>query len=77
MATTRAPRAAFESEYAQFVETIKQWQQLQMERVQQGKQKLTERIETETALLATHYRELEFCLKMQRKRLALLTAHVF
>jgi hypothetical protein len=31
----------------------------------------------ETALLATHYRELEFSLKMQRKRLALLTAHVF
>jgi stearoyl-CoA desaturase (delta-9 desaturase) len=66
-----------ESEYAQFVDTIKQWQQLQMERVQQGKQKLTERFETETALLATHYRELEFSLKMQHKRLALLTAHVF
>jgi stearoyl-CoA desaturase (delta-9 desaturase) len=67
----------FESEYAQFVETIKQWQQLQMERVQQGKQKLAERFEIETALLATHYRELEFSLKMQRKRLALLTAQVF
>ncbi len=67
----------FESEYAQFIETIKQWQQLQMERVQQGKQKLAERFEIETALLATHYRELEFSLKMQRKRLALLTAQVF
>ena len=67
----------FESEYAQFVETIKQWQQLQMERVQQGRQKLAERFEIETALLATHYRELEFSLKMQRKRLALLTAQVF
>ena len=66
----------FESEYAQFISTIKQWQQLQMERVQQGKQKLAERFEIETALLATHYRELEFSLKMQRKRLALLLAQV-
>ncbi len=66
----------FESEYAQFIETIKQWQQLQIERVQQGKQKLAERFEIETALLATHYRELEFSLKMQRKRLALLLAQV-
>ncbi len=66
----------FESEYAQFIATIKQWQQLQMERVQQGKQKLAERFEIETALLATHYRELEFSLKMQRKRLALLLAQV-
>lgn len=66
----------FEIEYAHFIETVKQWQQLQMERVAQGKQKLAERFETETALLATHYRELEFSLKMQRKRLALLTAQV-
>lgn len=66
----------FEREYAQFIATIKQWQQLQMERVQQGKQKLAERFEIETALLATHYRELEFSLKMQRKRLALLLAQV-
>ena len=66
----------FEREYAQFIATIKQWQQLQMERVQQGTQKLAERFEIETALLATHYRELEFSLKMQRKRLALLLAQV-
>lgn len=66
----------FEREYAQFIATIKQWQQLQIERVQQGKQKLAERFEIETALLATHYRELEFSLKMQRKRLALLLAQV-
>ena len=69
-------REQFESEYAQFVAIIKQWQQLQIERVQQGKQKLAERFEIETALLATHYRELEFSLKMQRKRLALLLAQV-
>jgi stearoyl-CoA desaturase (delta-9 desaturase) len=65
-----------ESEYAQFVDTVKQWQQLQMERVQQSKQKLAERIETETSSLTSRYRELENSLKMQHKRLALLTAQV-
>ncbi len=65
-----------EQEYAQFVETIKEWQQLQMERMQSGKQKLAERIETETASLTARYRELEQSLKMQQKRLALLTAQV-
>ena len=65
-----------ETEYAQFVETIREWQQLQMERMQQGKQRLAERIENETASLAARYRELERSLKMQRKRLALLTSQV-
>ena len=65
-----------ESEYAQFVETVKQWQQLQMERVQQGRQMLADRIETETSSLTASYRELENNLKMQHKRLTLLTAQV-
>lgn len=65
-----------EGEYAQFVETVTQWQQLQMERMQQGRQKLTERFETETASLASRYRELELSLKMQHKRVAMLTAQV-
>jgi len=65
-----------EGEYAQFVETVKQWQQLQMERVQQSRQKLAERIETEASSLTARYRELENSLKMQHKRLALLTAQV-
>ena len=65
-----------EGEYAQFVETVKQWQQLQMERVQQSRQKLAERIETETSTLTASYRELENSLKMQHKRLVLLTAQV-
>jgi stearoyl-CoA desaturase (delta-9 desaturase) len=65
-----------EQEYAQFVETIRQWQHLQMERVQSGKQKLAERLEAETASLAARYRELESSLKMQQKRLALLTSQV-
>ncbi len=74
--TSAGWKEQFETEYAQFIATIKRWQQLQIERVQQGKQKLAERFEIETALLATHYRELEFSLKMQRKRLALLLAQV-
>ena len=65
-----------ESEYAQFMETVTQWQQLQMERMQQGRQKLAERFETETASLASRYRELELSLKMQHKRVAMLTAQV-
>jgi len=65
-----------EQEYAQFVETIRQWQQLQMERVQSGKQRLAERIETETASLTARYRELEKSLKMQQKRVAMLAAQV-
>jgi len=76
-------RKQLETEYSQYVEIIKEWQQLQMERVQvqmdrvqAGKQKLAERIETETASLTARYRELEISLKMQHKRLALLTAQV-
>jgi len=65
-----------EQEYAQFVETVRQWQQLQIERVQSGRQRLAERFESETASLAARYRDLERKLKMQRKRLALLTAQV-
>jgi len=65
-----------EQEYAQFVETVKQWQQLQMERMQSGKQRLAERIETETASLTARYRDLERRLKMQQKRVAMLAAQV-
>lgn len=65
-----------EFEYDQFVDTVKEWQQLQMERVQLHRQKLAERIEVETASLTARYRELERSLKMQHKRMALLTAQV-
>jgi len=61
-----------ESEYAQFSETLKQWQVLQLERVRVSKQKLAERWETNA--LRTRFRELEYSLKMQRKRLALLAS---
>ena len=69
-------KAQLETEYAQYVDIVKEWQQLQMERMQASKQKLAERIETETASFASRYRELEMSLKMQHKRLALLTAQV-
>jgi len=69
-------RAQLETEYAQYVDIIKEWQQLQMERMQASKQKLAERIESETASFTSRYRELEMSLKMQHKRLALLTAQV-
>ena len=69
-------REQLETEYAQFVDTIKEWQQLQMERVQAGRQKLAERFETDTVSFTSRYRELEMSLKMQHKRLALLTSQV-
>lgn len=65
-----------EREYAQFVETVRQWQQLQMEHVNSGKQKLAERFETETASIAVRYRELERSLKLQHKRVVLLASQV-
>jgi len=58
-----------ETEYAQFLGTVKQWQSLQIQRVQLGRQKLAKRLDAS-------YRELEQALKQQRKRLALLTAQL-
>ena len=69
-------KAQFDFEYHQYVDTVKDWQHLQMERMQLHKQKLAERIEAETASLTARYRELEQSLKLQHKRLALLTAAV-
>jgi stearoyl-CoA desaturase (delta-9 desaturase) len=67
-------KAQFDFEYDQFVDTIREWQSLQMERMLEHRQKLAERIEVETASLAARYRDLERSLKLQHKRLALLTA---
>ena len=69
-------KAQFDFEYAQFMDTVKEWQQLQMERVQGHRKRLAERIGAETASLTERYRELERSLNLQRKRLALLTAFV-
>ena len=51
-------REMLETEYAEFLETVKA-----------GGRELAKRLDT-------RYRELEFALKMQRKRLALLTAQL-
>ncbi len=61
---------ALEKEYAQFLATVKEWQALQMQRVQQGRQKLADRLDAS-------FRELEMALKLQRKRVALLTAQLY
>jgi len=68
--------AQFDFEYSQFKETVLEWQALQMERMQAQRLKLAERIEAETASLTARYRELERSLKLQHRRLALLTAAV-
>ena len=67
-------REQLEQEYAEFMETVRQWQHLQMEKVQQGRQKLAERIEKHA--ITARYRELERSLKMQHKRVVLLAAQV-
>ena len=67
-------REQLEREYSEFMDTVKQWQQLQMEKVQQGRQKLAEHIENHS--LTLRYRELERSLRMQHKRVALLAAQV-
>jgi len=65
-------RELLEKEYTQFKETVGQWQQLQMERVQQGRQKLVDVFEQNA--LTTRYRDLERELRQQRKRVAMLAA---
>lgn len=69
-------KAQFDFEYQQYVDIVKEWQALQMERMQLQRQKLADRIEAETTSLTNRYRELESSLKLQHKRLALLTAAV-
>lgn len=59
-----------ELEYAQYLGTVKEWQTLQLEKMQAGKQRLQDRFDSS-------YRELEKALQMQRKRVAMLTAQVY
>jgi stearoyl-CoA desaturase (delta-9 desaturase) len=68
-------RELFETEYRQFRQTIAEWQHLQMERVQLSKQKLADAIDQST--LTARYRELEMELRMQRKRVMMLTAQFY
>lgn len=61
---------ALEQEYAQFKATIAQWQAVQAERMAAGKAALKDR--WQRVELATRYRELEYRLKLQTRRLAVL-----
>jgi len=67
--TDRKWLEVLEQEYSEFLETARKWQALQIQRVQQGKEALA-------AGINTRFRELEFSLLMQRKRLLLLTAQL-
>ena len=70
-------REQLEAEYAQFVEIVKEWQQLQMERVQSRPAETGGASSNRRRLRwPARYRELELSLKMQHKRVALLTAQV-
>jgi stearoyl-CoA desaturase (delta-9 desaturase) len=68
--STRTWREAMDREYQQFKETVAQWQLVQSERVQAGADALRDRWrKTE---MRTRYKELEYRLKMQARRLASL-----
>ncbi len=78
-------RASLEREYQLFTESINQWTTLQAERYERKKEQLGDALEArkqrlqnkwETAALRTKLKELEYSLKMQRKRLALLMQQV-
>lgn len=68
-------RELLEKEYEQFKEIVGEWQQLQMERVQLGRQKIADAIDQ--SALTARYRVLEKELKMQRKRVAMLTTQFY
>lgn len=74
-------RESLEREYQLFTESINQWKELQSERYEQRRNALEGALSEkraalqerwENAALRTKLRELEFSLKMQRKRIALL-----
>jgi stearoyl-CoA desaturase (Delta-9 desaturase) len=65
-------REAIEREYQRFRETVSQWQEVQARKVRAGKEAMNDRwLRTE---LRTSLKELEYRLKMQRRRLRALTA---
>ncbi len=66
-----------EGEYAEYLGTIKEWQNLQMEKVQASKEKLQASKEKLQDTLDRSFRELERSLQMQRKRVALLAAQAY
>ena len=78
-------RATLEREYQLFTESINQWKELQSQRYEQKRNALEDALSEkrqqlqekwDNAALLTRFRELEFSLKMQRKRVALLMEQV-
>ena len=67
-------KETLETEYQQFLETVRSWQDLQRERVQRTRQSLQEK--WDNAAWRTRMRELEYRLKMQRKRLRTMVAAI-
>ena len=65
-------RTLFEREYRQFRETVAEWQAVQRRRVETGAEAVRDR--WHRTELRTSLKELEFRLRMQRKRLRALTA---
>lgn len=61
-----------EKEYEEFKTMLAEWTELQSEKYQETRRHLQEK--WEKAALHTRYKELEYSLKMQQKRLKLLTA---
>ncbi|TXS96574.1 acyl-CoA desaturase [Parahaliea maris] len=77
--------ASLEREYQLFTESVNQWKALQAERYERKVAELEGAIEErkaallkkwETAALRTKFKELEYSLKMQRKRVAMLVQQV-
>jgi stearoyl-CoA desaturase (Delta-9 desaturase) len=64
-------RAVLEQEYQHFLSVLEQWKRLQRGLYEQTRQQIAAR--WEHAAMRTRVREFEYLLKMQRKRLALLT----
>ncbi len=60
-----------EAEYNQFKDTVSKWQAIQAEKVHAGREALRDR--WQRTHMHTRLRELEYSLKMQRRRLATLT----
>ncbi|MEM1090068.1 MAG: fatty acid desaturase [Pseudomonadota bacterium] len=67
-------RDTLDAEYEQFLATVKAWQELQVQRVQKKRADLQERW-SKTAI-STRMRELEYSLKMQRKRISHMVAAI-
>lgn len=64
-------RVVLEQEYQHFLSVLEQWKRLQRGLYEQTRQQIAAR--WEHAAMRTRVREFEYLLKMQRKRLALLT----